>query len=135
MLVDGPHPEITAARHRDLRGAEPAEQRPHKIIGGPHLPGQVVRHGMAEHRTGIHFHGVFVDTFHHRAEIFQNIQAGRDVGDIRYIFNAADAIGQQGRRQDRDDGVFRSADFHFTKQGIPSADQVFFQSHPTPHEF
>ena len=47
VLVDGPHAEIAPAGHGNTGLPEPSQQRPDKIVAGPHMLGKLVRDGGA----------------------------------------------------------------------------------------
>ena len=62
------------------------------------------------------------------AQLFQNLQTQRHIGDLGDIFNAADTVHHQRGGDDGDGGVFRAADLYFTKQGITALYYIFCQT-------
>ena len=61
VLVDGARPQIAAARHGDLPGAEAPQQRAEEVVAGAHLAGQLVRYLGAVKVGRIDFIGTAAD--------------------------------------------------------------------------
>jgi len=63
-------------------------------------------------------------------EIFKQQRGAMDILQLRYIGKGTGAIGQKGRNQYRQSGIFRSADVHFTLKRAASFDDNFIHKNP-----
>ena len=128
MLVDGPDAaEVAAPRQGYLRLAEAAQQSADKVGGGPDAPGQVIGGAGGVNMAAVHLHGVAVQAADPRAQLLQNAEAQRHVGNLGDVFNAADPVHQQRGGDDGHGGVFRAADLDFAKQGCSALYNIFCQ--------
>ena len=128
VLVDGAHPEVAAAGHGDLRLAEAAQERTNQIIGGPHLPGQLIGGSGGADAAGVDLHCMAVDDADAGTQMLQNLQGQRHIGDLGDIFDPADPVHQQSGGNDGNGGVFGAADLYFTKQGMTTLYNILCQS-------
>ena len=129
MLVDGPDAaEVASPRQSHLRLAEAAKQGPDEVGGGPDAPGQVIGRAGGVNVAAVHLHGVAVDAADPRAQLLQNAEAQRHIGNLGDVLNAADSVHQQRGGDDGDGGVFRAADFHFAEQGRSALYDIFCQN-------
>ena len=128
VLVDGPHPEVAAAGHGHLRLAEAAQEGTDQIIGGPHLPGQLIGSPGGADAAGVDLHRMAAQDADARTQMLQNLQGQRYVGDLGNVFDPADPVHQQGGGDDGNGGVFGAADLYFTKQGMATLYNILCQS-------
>ena len=135
MLINGPRSEVAAAGQRDLRMTEAAELRADQIIGRPDAAHQrVVRLGIA-HAGAVDLQRVRAQAADLRTHLIQNFKQQADIGNVRNIFNAADASDQKRRGKDCDCGVFRAADRDNTGKRRAAVDHVFFHVIPSRLEY
>ena len=93
MLVDGPQADLAPPGHGNPCLAASAQQGADKIIGSAHMPGEIMGYDVGADAAGIDIHRVFIDAAHLGAQGGQNLQRRGDVGNVRYIFNTAYAVG------------------------------------------
>lgn len=62
------------------------------------------------------------------AQLLQNLQNRRYIGNLGDIFNAADTVYQNGGRNDSNGGVLRAADLHLAEQGLTAVNDIFCQA-------
>ena len=129
VLVNGPSAEVTAARRGHLGGAEPAQQRPNKVIRGADFPRQLLRHTGVADVGAVHVHRGAVDGAHIGAQLLQNIQNQCHVADLGNVLNAAYPVHQQGGGDYGDGGILRAADVNFSKKRLSAMDHIFCQSY------
>ena len=110
VLVHRPAAQVAAAGQGDLRPAEPAEQRPHQIVAGTDFPSQLVGHLTVADMRAVHLYGGAVDQAHVGAQLPQDLKNQGNIADLGNVFNAADAVHQQGGGDDGYSGIFRAAD-------------------------
>ena len=127
VLVDGAGPQVAAAGHGHLRRAEAAQQRAQKVIAGPHLAGEIIRHFRAAHMGGVDLVGVFIEHAHPRAQGAQDLQRHSDIADGRQVFDHAFVRRQNGGGQDRHRRVLCAADGNLAGQGLAPVDHKFLQ--------
>ncbi len=135
VLVDRTNAEVTAAGKRDLSLMKTAEQRSEQIVGSAHLADAVLRRLKGMDGTGIDIEGIFVDAANHRAHILQDVGDDADVGDIRYIFNAAGLVAQNNAGDDRHGSVLGAADSDLSEEGLAACNHDFFQNRTLLKEF
>ena len=127
MLVDGTAAQITSARRGNLRAAEAAEEGPDQVVGGPDLAGQLLRDLGIVDMAAINVHRRPVDGAHIGAQILKDIQDQRNVADLRDILDPADAVHQQGGRDNGNGRVLRAADGNLTKKRFPAVNHILCQ--------
>ena len=127
VLVDRPDAEIAAAGHGGLRRAEPAQHGADEIVRRADFPHQIVRRIRKPRLGAINLHRGFIHTFDPRAKPLQNREEHFHVADLRNVFQPADAIDHQHRRDNRNRSVFRAADFDFPVQRPAAANQISIQ--------
>ena len=59
------------------------------------------------------------------AELLQDLEQGRHVGDLGDILDAADTVYQKGGRDNGDGGVLCAADAHLTKERLAALYDIF----------
>ena len=128
VLVDGADAEIAAAGHGALCLAEPAKQCADEIVGGPHLPGQLIGGPGGADVAGVDLHRVAVDDTDARAQMLQNLQGQRHIGDLGDVLDPADPVHQQRGGENGDSSVLGAADLYFTKQGMTTLHNILCQS-------
>ena len=128
VLVDGADAEVAAAGHGHFSLAEAAQQRADEIIGGADLAGQVIAGAGGTDVAAIDLHRVAVDGADGSAQLLQDLQAQRHIGDLGDVFDPAGAVHQQGGGDNGNGGVFSAADLNFTKQGFSALYNIFCQS-------
>ena len=124
MQVDGAHAEITAAGHGNSGLAEPAQQSAHQIVAGADAAGQLVGGLGGVDGAAVQLHRVAVQNPDLGAQLLQNGEEQRHVADLRHVFNAANAVHQQGGGDDGNGGVLCAADGDLAKQGMTAVDHV-----------
>ena len=77
--------------------------------------------------AAVDFHGVGIEGADAGAQLLQNFQNGGNVGNLGDIFDAADAVYQNGGGDNGDGGVFRTADFYLTEEGLAAVYNIFCQ--------
>ena len=117
--------KVAAAGHGDLRLAEATEQRANEIVGGADLVGKLLRDLRGGNVAAVDLDAAAVEKTDIRAELLQNLEQRGHVGDLRNIFNAADAVDQKSSGNDGDRGIFCAADAHFTKERVTALNDVF----------
>ena len=127
VLVDGASAQVAAAGHGHLRVAEAAQQRAHQIVAGPDLAPDLIGHRPVADVAAVHLHGGAVDGAHTGVQFLQHVQQQGHIADLGNIFNAANALYQQGGGDNSHSGIFRAADFYFTIKRSPAMDHVLFQ--------
>ena len=134
VLVHGPAAQVAAAGQGDLGPAEPAEQRPHKVIAGSDLSGQLVGDLAVADVGAVHLHRGPVDYPHVGPQLPEDLEDQRHIADLGDVLNAADAVHQQGGGNDRDGGVFGAADLDGSMEGVSPLNQILGQRmHPLFH--
>ena len=76
----------------------------------------------------VNLHRVAVHSADLRPQMLQDFQAHGHIGDLRQIFNPADAVHQQSGRNNRNSGILRAADLYFTKQGLSTLYNILCQN-------
>ena len=128
MLVDGADAEVAAAGHGHLRLTETAQEGANQIIGCPHLPGQLIGGPGRADVAGVDLHRVAVDDADAGAQMLQDLQGQRHIGDLGDVLDAADPVHQKGGGENGHGGVFGAADLYFTKQGMTTLYNILRQS-------
>ena len=109
VQVDRAIADDAAARQRNRRFLAAAEQRTDDANRSAHPPDNIIG------RNRIDFRGRDRDraagAFHFRAEMLQNLQHVMRVAQVRHTVNRARFAGEQRRRQNRQGGILRAADF------------------------
>ena len=130
MLIDRTHAaEGTAAGHRHFRLSEAPQQGADEIIGSADFLAEVVVRAHGTDAGTVNLHGMEIQQADGSAQLFQQTQQQRHVGDLRHVFDPADATHQQGRGKNRNRRVFCPADLYLSKQGLPALNNVFRQIH------
>ena len=73
VLVDGPYSEVASSRQADFGPMEPAQQRSQKVIGSPHMLGQLIGHLRHGNIGGIDLHGGAVQVLHLGSHLPENL--------------------------------------------------------------
>ena len=77
------------------------------------------------------FHRVLIQHAHLGAQRLQNGKEQRHIADLRYVINAANSVHHQSGGDDRNGGIFRTADCDFTEQRTIAANNILIQNrHP-----
>ena len=132
MLVDGPGSKITAAGQGHMGLSEPAQQRPHQVVAGPHLPHQVGVGLAAMDLGAVNFHHMLFRHLDPGAHPLQNIQEDTHIGYIRNIFDPALPAYQQGGGKNRYSRVLRAADGYGAVQRNSAANFISGQGISSP---
>ena len=127
VLVNGPHPQVTAARRGHLGPAEAAQQGADEVIGGAHSPCQFVGDAAAANVTAVNFKCVLVDGTDIGTQLLEDLHDYGDVTDLRDIFNTAAAIHQEGGGDDGHSSVLCAADLNFAEQGMSAVNYILLQ--------
>jgi hypothetical protein len=99
--------QLTAARRAQTRLTAAGQQRPHEDHGRAHFQHQLVRDGAA--RDAVCINGnLVVPLLRLTAQVAQDAQRGVDVPQPGYIVELRFRRAQDGRRQNRERGVFRA---------------------------
>ena len=78
----------------------------------------------------VQLHGVAVQHPNSGAQLLQNVQQQRHVADLGNVFNAADAVYQQGGGNNADGGVFGAADGDLAEQRMAAANNILVHKSP-----
>ena len=106
VLVDGPDAEVAAAGHGHGGLTEAAQQRAQQIIAGTDAARQIVGRAGGVDGAAVDLDGVAVQHAHPGAQLLQNGEEQGHIADLGDVFDTADAIHQQGGRDDGNGGVF-----------------------------
>ena len=79
--------------------------------------------------AAVDFHRMTVDGADGGAQLLQNLQNRRYIGNLGDIFNAADAVHQDGGGNDGHGCVLRAADLHFAEKGLTAVYDIFCQNY------
>ena len=124
VLVNGAGGKIAAAGQRHMGMTKPAQKRAHQVVAGAHLFHKLrIRHG-ALNAGAVQLHHMGFGIAEPDAHAFQNIQKNPNIGNIRYVFNAAFSAYQERRRQYRYSRIFRAADGDGTDQGVAAVNLI-----------
>ena len=121
--VDGPGPQLTPAGGAQLGPSHAAQDGPQEDDGGAHLPHQRVGHVPARGGGGVHHHGVPLP-LRPAAQVPEDVQGGRHVGQLRAVVDDALARGQKAGRQNGQYAVFCPVYPHRAVQGVSPLDDV-----------
>jgi len=125
--VDRAGADGAAAGERHPCLAHPRHQRPEDEDGGPHSPHQVVGRLAAGDVAAVDPQGVAL-AFHLRPVVGQEFLDRPDIGKVGDVSVGAPAVGQKGRHENGQGGVFRAADPHAPFQLVPAFDDKLVQS-------
>lgn len=119
VKINGAWANDAASRQRDFGEPETPCERSQKTDRSSHLADQVIR------RTGAYFSRlnfpcVWVDLFYVSSQVAHNARHEMDVGEVRYIFNAAFFTGEERRGKDRKCGIFGATGDDRSIEGSPS---------------
>ncbi len=128
VQVDGPHAEVAAAGHGHGGLAKPAQQRAHQIVAGADAAGQLIGRPGGVDAAAVQLHGVAVQDADLGAQFLQNGEEQRHVADLRHVFDADNAVHQQGGGDNGNGGVLGAADGNLAKQGMTAADHVLIHN-------
>ena len=127
MKVDRPGADGATAGKRDPGRAKTGQERPQHQHRGPHGLDQVIGGFVAVDSGGVDLHQVPVP-FHPCTERLQHLDGGIDVAQKRHIADLVDTGGQDRGDKDRQSGVLRPADRHFTLQFFATLYDELIQS-------
>ena len=127
MLVNGAGPQVAAARHGNLPGPEPPQQRPQEIVAGAHLAGQLVGDFGAVDMGRVDLVGVFADHPDAGAQLAEDLERGHHIADTGKIFNQAFVRRQDRGWQNGHRRVFGAADDHIAGKSFAAANYKLFQ--------
>ena len=116
VQINGTLAEPAAARHRHPGTAVFAQQSTDEIIGGPHIPRQIVVDLAGGDTGGVDLYGIIVDAGNRRTQGLQQSQRDDHILDIGNILYAAGLVRQQGSGQNGHHGIFGTANIHGTGQ-------------------
>ena len=119
MLVDGAHPEVAAAGHKDAGLPAAAQQGADEVVAGPHVLGQVVGDGVADQVGGVDLHRLFPLHPHGGAHLGEDAQQQGDIADVGDVVDDALAPGQDGGGDDSHRRVLGAADLYCTVKRVP----------------
>ncbi len=128
VLVNGPHPQVTAAGRGHLGPAEAAQQGADEVIGGADLAGQLIGDILFIDMGAVQLHCGLVDHAYVGAQIPHNPQDHGHVADVGNIFDPADSVHQKGCGKNGHSGILRAADLNLAVEGFSTADHVFCQN-------
>lgn len=106
VLIDGTYAKIAAAGHGHTGPAKPAQFRADEIIRGADPVYQFNGCDSVSDSAAVDLDGIWAKPPDIGAHIAENLQKKPHIRDIRNIFNFANAVDKQGRRNDGDRGVF-----------------------------
>ncbi len=135
MLVDRADAEVASAGQGNVRLAEPSHQRAEKVIGGPELAGEILRHLVGAQVARINEDGGAADGANRRAHDGQDFKQMVDIADFGYIFKETGPLRKNGCRDNGDGGVFCPADGDFPAKRFSAVDDIFLQSFRSPLRF
>ena len=128
VLVDRTNTEVTAAGKGDLGVMKTSEQRAQKVVGRTHAAHVLADRLISVDGSGVDIERVLIDAAHHRAHILEDRRDQGDVGDIRYILDAAGLVTEHHGGDNRDRRVLGAADGDFTVERFTAVDYDLFQS-------
>ena len=126
VLVDRTNAaKVAPAGHRDLRLSKAAKQRADEIVGCTDLMCQLLRHLRGGDMTAVDLHVARRQKADLCTQLLQDLQQGGDVGNLRDVFDAADAVHQQRGGNDGNSGIFGAADMNLTEERMPALNDIF----------
>ena len=128
VLIDGTNAEVTATGKGDLGVMKTSEQRAQKVVGRTHAAHIFADRLTGADGSGVDIKRVLIDAAHHRAHILEDRRDQGNVGDIRYILDAAGLVTEHHGGDNRDRRVLGAADSDFTVERFTAVDYDLFQS-------
>ena len=119
--------QIASCEAEQKKAGETAQQSADEIVGSPELPGKLIRGPSGVDVTAVDLHRVSVQHPDAGPQLLQNGEQQRHVADLGDVFNAADAVHQNGGGNNGNGGVLRTADLHLAEQRLASVYDVFCQ--------
>ncbi len=127
MLVNGPHPEVTATRQGHQSPSAPAQKRADKVVGAPHTPGHLGADNMGVNRPRINLYCVPVRVANRSPHLLQDICGVFNVGNIRQVLDTAGGVGQDHRRQYGHRGIFSAVYYDLAAKAATAMNHIFIQ--------
>ena len=135
MLVNGAGSKAAAAGQGHMAITKATQQGAHQIIAGTHLLDQGSLRLRGMDAAGIDDDHIGFRLSHFRAQSPQNGNQNTDIGDIRHIFNSANAIYQQRSGQNGNSGIFGAANGDRAMKLVAANDLISCQGLHTPCKF
>ena len=123
----GRGPQVAAARHGHLPGAETAEQRAEEVIAGAHLPRKLVGDLGAVDMGRVDLIGALADHADAGPQLAEDLQRGHHIADAGQVLDQAFVRRQDGGRQNGHRRIFGAADDNIPRKRGSAANHKLLQ--------